>query len=358
MLQAIRIGERGRPVVADVVSVVDERDEAPSAVPCIVIVVTIILLLLLLPAAVDEHGRVPRQVARLCGPRGEPVPRDPAVDPAAHGGEAEAAARAARVRDRRVVAAVECQERDLPAAGVARGEERRRRPRAAAAADAAADSDAAVVRADAVPRGVVVVRARDGGEGGDAARRRGVAGEHGREPAALRLARGVDAGRVDAQVGLDGVEDGHEVRDVVDARRQARVPLPEPVLPPFFAGAGARVRGRVRGCRLPVHDDVVRVEGRVGQAVEVRLPGGGAARAVQRDDQRRRRRRVVRRRHPDRVQAPATAVAGGAGQRKRPVRHRVGRQGRRFPASRAWPFSSATATTTAAAVAAVTVSPW
>lgn len=112
------------------------------------------------------------------------------------------------------------------------------------------------------PGHVHVVGARDGGERRHARRRPGVARQVVRHQPALRLPRRVHAGRVDAELRLHGVEDLQHVGHVVDAGRHLRRPLPVPALAlAVFA-------------RRRVHDDVVLVEERHRQEVQVGLCSG------------------------------------------------------------------------------------
>lgn len=171
----------------DIVTVVDQVDKpiAPGAVDAIV--------------AVGNGG-----IAHLAGV--EVVALGPSLGPVPHGGQA-VGPEPALVVNGRVGAAVERQDGDGRTAGFA-GYLHRRWVRARLLRRQLAD----------------VVGAAHGGKGGDARRQRRMARQAADEAAALRLARGVDAGRVDAQLFLEGVEHGR--REAIVVGFVAWCPLP------------------------------------------------------------------------------------------------------------------------------------
>ncbi len=231
--------------------------------------------ILAIPGSVPVHGGIIPCMRKAPGiSRGvpEPVARGPRGDEVRDIRQTLAGARAAAIRDRDVGAAVEGEDGDVFPRGPAVGFEGERRALGA--------------------RDVDIVGAGHGREGGDSRRRSRVAREVVRHQAALRLARGVDAGGVDAEPGLHGVQDLQDVRDIVDDWGDLRRALP-------IAAPGLAVFPRGR-----VHEDVVGVEERGGQEVEVGLRVGRPRGPVKREDQGRGFPRVVIRRYPEQKGPP------------------------------------------------------
>lgn len=235
----VRVGKRGGPVVVDMVAVVDKRDEAsigPGPVP------------VHFGRAIDGHGGR--------GRRREVVAPRPVGDPGPDVGEAPALAQAARDGDGRVVAAVEVEQGNVVPARVARH----------------AQLLGVAARRQGRGRARGVKGTRHGREGGDALRSRVVARQLPDHAAPLGLARGVDPGRVDAEVGLDLVQHLFDVGHVVG--RGIGRPLPVDV-----ATGVAILQG------LGIDDDVVLVKVWIRQPVQIGLPVRSPTRAVKGQDQ-------------------------------------------------------------------------
>ena len=138
------------------------------------------------------------QLRRLILLRPQTIPPSPFAHHMRHGGQTLPPAPAAGIRDRLIRRTMELEERDFGA------------PRIALDVDG---GGIAVLLGDVV----LVVGARDGGEGGDALRGGCVAGQTVGEAAAVGLARGVDTGGVEAVGVFKVCEHLHGEGDVVDS---------------------------------------------------------------------------------------------------------------------------------------------
>lgn len=177
----IRVVDGSRPVVIDIITIVHEPHQALAIARAVLGQLRAVFLL---PVA-THHERLNRWL------RVQSVPRRPLRHPVLDVRQTAAVAEAALDVNRHVVAAVEREERDILARGLAGNGLGCRVATAVGVRDVSAG----------------VVGAGDGGEGGDAGGGPFIARQTPDHAAALRLARRVDAGRVYAQLGLQVVQD-------------------------------------------------------------------------------------------------------------------------------------------------------